>query len=66
LDIADVDGRRTTSETFRKDYAMCIRYQILNVASAQECDFTAQMLWCFCAFAHLRGNSGHQGVCAIW
>jgi len=26
----------TTSETFRKGYAMCIRYQILNVASAQE------------------------------
>jgi len=43
-----------------------IRYQIRNVASAQEWDFTAQMLWWFCAVVHLRGNTGHQRVCAIW
>ena len=29
----------------------------LNVASAQEWDFTAQMLWWFCAVAHLGGNT---------
>ena len=48
--------RHTTSETFRKVYAMYIRYQIWNVASAQECDFTAQMLCWFCAVVHLRGT----------
>jgi len=31
-----VDSRQTTCETFRKGNAMCIRYQILNVASAQQ------------------------------
>jgi len=36
-----VDSRHTTSETFRKGNAMCIRYQILNAASAQGWDFTA-------------------------
>jgi len=34
----------TTSETFRKGCAMYIRYQIWNVASAQERDFTVRML----------------------
>jgi len=29
-------------------------YQIWNAASAKEWDFTAQILWWFCAFAHLR------------
>jgi len=37
--------RHTTSETFRQGYAICMPYQIWNVASAQEWDFTAQMLW---------------------
>jgi len=37
----------TIIETFRKGSAMHIRYQIWNVASAQEWDFTAQMLWWF-------------------
>jgi len=61
------DCRHTTSETFRQGYAMYIRYQIWNVVCAQEWDFTAQMLWWFCAVAHLRGNTrGHQGVCAMW
>jgi len=31
-----VDCRHTASETFRQGYAMCTRYQIWNVASAQE------------------------------
>jgi len=31
-----VDTQDTTSETFRKGYAMYIRYQIWNVASEQE------------------------------
>jgi len=48
--------RHTTSETFRKGYAKYIRYQILYVASAQEWDFTAQMLCWFCAVAHPRGT----------
>jgi len=39
--------RHKTSETFRKVYAMYIRYEIWNVASAQAWDFTAQMLWWF-------------------
>ena len=57
-----------TQPVKRFDRAMqiYIRYQIWNVASAQEWDFTAQMLWLFYAFAHLRGNTGHQEVCAIW
>ena len=42
-----------------------MRYQIWNVASAQERHFTAQMHCWFCAVAHLRGNTGHQGVCAV-
>jgi len=29
-----------------------------NVASAREWDFTATMVWCYCAVAHLTGNSG--------
>jgi len=29
-----------------------------NVASARESDFTAQMIWRYCAIAHLRGNIG--------
>jgi len=37
--------RHTTSETFRQGYAMYIWYQIWYVASAQEWDFTAEMLW---------------------
>jgi len=61
-----VDCRHTTNETFRKVYAMYMRYQTWNFASAQEWDFTAQMLCWFRAVAHLRGNTGHQGVCAIW
>jgi len=40
-----VDCRHTTSETFRQGFAKHMRYQIWNVASAQEWDFTAQMLW---------------------
>jgi len=60
--LADVDSKHTTSKTFRKRYAMCIQYQILNVASAQEWDFTAQMLWWFCAAANLKGNTGHQSL----
>jgi len=55
----------TTSETFRKGYAMYIRRQIWNVARAREWDFTAQMLWWFCAVAHLPGNTGQKGVCGI-
>jgi len=27
-----------------------------NVASVRESDFTAQMIWWYCAGAHLRGN----------
>jgi len=46
--------RHTTSETFRQGYSMYIRCQIWNVASAQEWDFTAQMLWWFFAIAHLQ------------
>jgi len=30
----------------------------LNVASVRESDFTAQMIWWYCAVAHLRGNIG--------
>jgi len=37
--------RHTTSETFRQGNAIYMRYQIWIVASAQEWDFTAQMLW---------------------
>jgi len=29
-----------------------------NVASVRESDFTAQMIWWYCAVAHLRGNIG--------
>jgi len=36
--------RHTTSETFRQGYAMYIRYQIWNVASAREWDVTVRML----------------------
>ena len=51
---SDAHGH-TTNETFRKGYAMNI-YQIWNVASTKEWDFTAQMLWWFCAVAHLEGT----------
>jgi len=37
--------RHTTSETIRQSYAIYIRYQIWNIASAQQWYFTAQMLW---------------------
>jgi len=40
-----VDCRHATSETFRRGYAIYIRYQIWNIASAHEWDFTAQMFW---------------------
>jgi len=50
--------RHSTSGTFRKGHAMYIRYQIWNVASAQEWNFTAEMLWCFCGFAQLRTLEG--------
>jgi len=50
--------RYTTSATFRKGYAMYTRYQIWNVASAQEWDFTVRMLWGFCAFTQLRTLKG--------
>jgi len=53
--------RHTTGETFRQGSAMYIRYQILNVASAQEWDFTAQMLWWFCAVAHLKREQRSPG-----
>ena len=39
--------RHTTGETFAKAFAMNIRYEILNVASVQEWDLTAQMVWWF-------------------
>jgi len=26
---------------------------------------TAQMVWWYCAFAHLRGNTGHQQRCVF-
>jgi len=39
-----IDRRHTTSESFRQGYATYIWYQDWNVASAQEWDFTAQML----------------------
>jgi len=29
-----------------------------NVASVRESDFTALMIWWYCAVAHLRGNIG--------
>jgi len=29
-----------------------------NVASVRESDFTAQMIWWYCAVEHLRGNIG--------
>ena len=29
-----------------------------NVASVLESDFTTQMIWWYCAVAHLRGNIG--------
>ena len=45
--------RHATGETFRKGHAMYIRYEILNVANAQEWDLTAQMVWWFRA-----GNVG--------
>ena len=34
------------------------QYQILNVASAREWDFTVQTVWWYCAVAHLRGDIG--------
>jgi len=43
--ISDPWCRHTNCETFRQSYAIYTRYQIWNVASAQEWDFTAQMLW---------------------
>jgi len=33
-----------------------------NTASAQQWYFTAQMLWWFCGFAYLKGNTGHQDL----
>jgi len=38
-----------------------IYHSIWNVWSARERDSTAQVVWCYCAFAHLRGNTadGH-------
>jgi len=42
-------------------YVMYIRYQIWNVASAQEWDFNGEMLWWFCAFAHLKREQWSPG-----
>ena len=35
-----------------------IRYKIWNLASALEWDFTVQVVWWYCAFAHLRRKIG--------
>jgi len=47
--------RRTTQWSVLSG-AIYIQYQILNVASAREWDFTAQMFWWYCAVARLRVN----------
>jgi len=49
-----------------KRFVRAMRCQIWNVASAKEKYFAAQILWWFCAVALLTGNTGHQGVRAIW
>jgi len=41
-----------------KVYAIYIRYGIWNVASARAWDFTAQMVWWYCAIAQLRTLEG--------
>ena len=35
-----------------------------NVASARESDFTAQMIWWYCAVAHVIGNIGLSFACS--
>ena len=52
--------KRTTSETFQAVQGLCDIYTILiwNVVSAQEWDFSAQMVWWYCAVAYLRRNIG--------
>ena len=36
-----------------------------NVASARELDFTAQMIWWYCAVVHLKGNIGLSLDCSL-
>ena len=49
---------------------MCTRYEILNVASAQQWDSLRRMIWWYCAFAHLRRriacNQWHSQPKSVW
>jgi len=54
-------SKRTTRYTQKRSASppkmlMMLYFWIWNVASARAWDFTAQMFWRYCAFAHLRGN----------
>jgi len=52
----------TTSQMFKRCKGQYDIYTILNleknVASAREWDFTVQMVWWYCVFVHLIGNTG--------
>ena len=49
-----------------KGHVIYIRYQIWNAASVRIWDFTAQMVWWYCAVAHLRTLEGTLVVASLF
>jgi len=43
-------------------YTYDIKFEMLQV---RKNEISLRICWWFCAFAHVRGNTGHQGVSAI-
>jgi len=39
---------------------MYIHYAVSNLKCVWEWDFTAQVVWWYYTFAHLRGNTAHE------